>query len=768
MKRLTATVIGLIFFARGAQAAAAAGPSDVLSLVDPFIGTGAHGHTYPGATVPFGMVQVSPDTNDSGWDWCSGYHYGDTSVMGFSLTHLSGTGVGDMLDVLLVPTVGPLRLDPGTPEQTGQGYRSRFSRNEEAASPGYYSVRLADSGIRVELTATPRVGLQRYTFPASNAAHVVLDLDHRFRADGWRGAILDSEIEIRGKDTIVGWRRVTQWAVNRHVYFAARFSKPFAAYGLLVENEKKPGILQAQGPRLKAWVDYRTTAGETVLVRIAISPTSVEGALQNLAAEAPQADFDRVRLAAAQAWRDTLSRIRVEGGTTAQQRTFYSALYHAQLAPTLFDDAGGLYRGLDGQVRQADGFDYYSTFSLWDTYRAVHPLDCLIQRRRTRDFARTLVRMAVESPRGQMPVWPLANDETNCMIGYHSVSVLAEAWAKGIRDFDLPTAFEHMKAMATKDGYRGISEYRRLGYVPSDSEGESVSKTLEYSYDDWCVAQVARTLGRADDESEYLRRAGFYRNVLDPSTGFARPRLADGSFATPFDPSRSGISKDRHDYTEGNAWQYTFAAQHDPEGYVRFLGGPDGFTGKLDSLFTTPLDVTATDLPPDVSGLVGQYAQGNEPSHHVAYLYTYAGAPWKTQERVRSILATLYGDTPDGLPGNDDCGQISAWYVLSALGFYPVNPASATYVLTSPVFDRAMIDLGEGQHFTVSVERASPGDLYIQSATLGGKPLPRAWITHEEIMTADELRVVLGPTPNPSWATEVAQRPPSMTDARIR
>jgi predicted alpha-1,2-mannosidase len=763
MKRGTVVALALVGLARVASADAPAGPLDPLVLVNPFVGTAAHGHTYPGATVPFGMVQASPDTRDETWDGCSGYHYSDTSVMGFSLTHLSGTGVGDMLDVLLMPTVGPRRLDAGPPEDPDQGYRSRFSHEDETASPGYYSVRLADPGVRVELTATARVALQRYTFPGSDDAHVVLDLAHMYHAPG--GGVRDSEIEIRGDATIVGGRRVDRWAKDRPVYFAARFSRPFAAWGIRVDGEEKPGLRQARGRSLQAWVDYRTTAGETVLVRVALSPTSVAGALRNLEAEAPDEEFDQIRAAAERAWREALSKIRIEGGTRKERRTFYTALYHAFLAPTLFDDVDGSYRGLDGQVRRAEGFHYHSTFSLWDTYRAAHPLYCLVQRERARDFARTLVRMAVESPDGQMPVWPLASFETNCMIGYHSVSVLAEAWAKGIRDFDLETAFARMKAMAAKDGYRGLGDYRRLGYVPSDRESESVSKTLEYSYDDWCVAQVAKALGRGDDARELLRRAAFDRNVLDPETGFARPRLADGAFASPFDPVRQGVSAAWHDYTEGNAWQYTFAAQHDPGAYVRLLGGREAFVRRLDALFTTPLDAKAAGLPPDVSGLIGQYAHGNEPSHHVAYFYTCAGAPWKTQERVRGILDTLYDDTPEGLTGNDDCGQMSAWYVLSALGLYPVNPASATYVLTSPLFDRATLNLGGGRRFTVSVERTSPGDLYVQSATLGGKPLSRAWITHDEVMTSGELRFVLGPKANPAWASDPGEAPPSMAEA---
>jgi predicted alpha-1,2-mannosidase len=767
MSRLGFATAGLLLLASGAAGGDAPETPDVLALVDTFVGTGAHGHTYPGATVPFGMVQVSPDTHTNGWDWCSGYHYSDSSIMGFSLTHLSGTGIGDMLDVLLMPTTGPVRLEPGSREDPDSGYRSRFSHPKEEASPGYYSVVLADTDIRVELTATERVGFQRYTFPQAGPAHVVLDLDHRSETGTPGSTILDSEIEIRGDDTLVGWRRVTRWARDRHLYFAARFSMPFASATLAEGTTPRPGLRRVRGTGLKARVDYRTTAGEAVLVRVAISPTSVDSALRNLEAEASGVGFDAARAAAAEAWRRELSKIAIEGGTRKQRRTFYSALYHAFLAPTLFADVDGSYRGLDGRVRKAEGFRYHSTFSLWDTYRAAHPLYCLVQRERTRDFARTLVRMAVESPTGQMPVWPLANDETNCMIGYHSASVLAEAWAKGIRDFDVETALDRLKAMAAKAEYRGLGAYGRLGWVPSDEEGESVSKTLEYSYDDWCVSRLAKALGREEDERAFRRRAGQWRDVFDPATGFARPRLADGTFASPFDPARYGVSARWHDYTEGNAWQYTFAAQHDPEGYARALGGRAALETKLDALFSTPLDAGAAGLPVDVTGLIGQYAHGNEPSHHLAYLYTYAGAPWKTEERVRQILDTLYGDTPDGLSGNEDCGQMSAWYVLSAVGLYPVDPAGATYVLASPLFDRATVDLGGGRRFTVVVERSSPSDLYVQSATLGGEPLARAWIRHDELMTAGELRVVLGPKPNPGWGSAPSERPPSMSDAAV-
>ncbi len=757
---VVASIIAAILLASSGGAATTT-PDDPLASVDPRIGTGGHGHTYPGATVPFGMVQVSPDTWNEGWDWCSGYHRSDGSIMGFSHTHLSGTGVGDMLDVLLMPTLGPLRLEPGTREHPETGYRARFSHEDETSSPGYYAVRLG-TGIRVELTATERVGVHRYTFPAARDAHVVLDLAHMIAGEG--GGVLDSEIRIEDDTTITGWRRVSRWAKDRHVAFVARFSKPFAGFGLQVGEQQKPRVRAARGRRLKAWVDYRTLAGESLIVRVALSSTGVDGARRNLDAETPRADFDGVRTHAQAAWRKALSTVAIEGASPKQRRIFTTALYHAFLAPTLFDDVDGGYLGLDGQAHRADGFHYHSTFSLWDTYRAAHPLYCLVQRGRVRDLVRSLVAMAQQNPDRTMPVWPLANDETHCMIGYHSASVIAEAWTKGIRGFDLGEALRLLQAQAGKAEYRGLGDYARLGYVPSDREGESVSKTLEYSYDDWATALVARALGREDEARAFLGRAGSYRNVLDPETGLARPRLADGRFAGPFDPMRYGVSKQWHDYTEGNAWQYTWAAQHDVAGYVRQLGGREAFERRLDAAFTTPLDLAAAGLPPDVTGLIGQYAHGNEPSHHVAYLYAWAGVPWKTQERVRQILATMYDDTPEGLVGNEDCGQMSAWYVMSALGLYPVDPAGGLYVIGSPLFSKVTLDLGDGRRLVVRAENASAENAYVQSATLGGRPLRRAWVRHEELIAAGEIAFVMGPQPNREWGASEADRPPSMSD----
>lgn len=758
LARTTAVALALGALPGGGTAGAAA-PADPLAFALPAIGTGGHGHTYPGASVPFGMVQPSPDTRTDGWDGCSGYHRSDTSILGFSQTHLSGTGIGDMLDVLLMPTRGPLTLEPGTLEKPEGGYRSRFSHGDESASPGYYAVRLADTGIRVELTATERVAVHRYTFPKAADAHVILDLAHMYGEDG----VIEAELHVLDDRTLTGGRRVDRWAKNRHVYFAARFSKPFAAFGLSVEGRIVPGLRDAQGKHLEAWVDYATAEREAVIVRVGISPVSVEGALRNLEAEAPQPDFDALHAKARGAWTRTLSVIGIEGATDKQRRIFTTALYHAFLAPTLFSDVDGAYRGLDSEPHRATDFRYYSTFSLWDTYRAAHPLYCLVARPRVRDMVRTLVTMARENPDGTLPIWPLANDETHCMIGYHSASVIAEAWAKGIRDFDLAEAFGLMKRQAEKADYRGLGDYARLGYVASDREAESVAKTGEYSYDDWAIAQVARALGRSEDVERFLERAASYRKLLDPATGFARPRLADGGFPGPFDPARYGVSTLWHDYTEGNAWQYGFAAQHDPEGYVLALGGRAAFERRLDALFTTPLDLGAAGLPPDVTGLIGQYAHGNEPSHHLAYLYAWAGAPWKTQERVRQVLETLYDDSPEGLVGNEDCGQMSAWYVMSALGLYPVNPAGAFYVLGSPLFPKASVDLGEGVRLVVRAANASAANRYVQSVTLGGRPLARAWVGHDELVAAGEIAFVMGPQPNKAWGAAESERPPSMS-----
>ena len=734
---------------------------DLTQLVNIVIGTGGHGHTYPGATVPFGMVQLSPDTGTSGWDHCSGYHISDTSIMGFSHTHLSGTGIGDMLDVLIMPAVGPVHLEPGPPENPSAGYRSRFLREDEHAEPGQYSVFLKDYGIKAELTASARVGMHRYTFQADPTSHFIVDLAHGYGSPDGHTRVLSSEMSVVGSDTLLGGRRVAAWANGRHIYFAMRFSRPFTTKRLVVGNELlDPSIREAKGTSLKCALSFPTSRSEVIQVKVGLSGVSAEGALRNLDSEIPGWDFDSVRNAASQAWERELRKILIETKREDRKRIFYSALYHTALAPTLFSDVDGQYRGMDLAVhRLPAGLNNYSTFSLWDTYRALHPLYTLIQSERLPDLLNTLVRMAEESPAG-VPVWPLQACETGCMIGYHSAPVLAEAWVKGISGVDYGKAYPLWRKRAFADNYRGLLQYRKLGYIPCDQEEEAVSKTLEYAYDDWAVAHLARAAGAMDDCHRLLERSRNYRNVFDSKTRFMRGRLADGSWADPFDPRAMGHSKKWRDFTESNSWQATFLNQHDVAKYMELFGGEREFIRKLDELFNQS-SALPPDAPPDIAGMVGQYAHGNEPGHHVPYLYSHAGAPYKTQARVRFLLETMYHNAPDGLAGNEDCGQMSAWYILSALGFYAVDPVSGNYVFGSPLFDRASIDLGNGKHLVIKTKNNAPNQPYIQSVSWNGVPYTKSWFTHAQIVKGGTFRFEMGEHPNERFGTKAGDRPPS-------
>ena len=737
------------------------GENDLTRYVKVAIGTGGHGHTYPGASVPFGMVQLSPDTYNDGWDWCSGYHFSDSSIMGFSHTHLSGTGIGDMLDVLVMPGTGQARTVPGTRENPGEGYRSRFDHASESAEPGYYSVLLKDYGIRAELSATERSGIHKYTFPQSDSSHFIVDLVHAFGASP--EAVAWTELENKNNDTILGGRCVARWARGRQVYFAMKFSKPFREFQIL--SEDKPLDAGTHGERLrhlKCLVHYQTSQGEVIYVKTGLSGVSAEGALKNLEAEIPAWDFDKVRKAAKQSWQRELSRIQIESSNQKQKEIFYTAMYHTMLAPTLFDDVDGQYRGMDDEVhRLPPGGHNYSTFSLWDTYRATHPLYTLAQSTRVPDFVNCLIRMAGESPDG-MPVWPLQGKETGCMTGYHSAAVIAEACVKKFPKLDLAKAYPLMRKRAMVDDYRGLGFYRKLGYIPADKEEESVSKAIEYVYDDWAIAHVARAVGAADDARLLFERSKNYRNNFDPQRGFLRSRLESGNWAEPFDPRGMGHFQKWHDYTESNSWETTFGVQHDVKGYVGLFGGRGAFLAKLDELFNQSSELPA-DAPPDIAGLVGQYAHGNEPCHHIAYLYAYAGAPYKTQERVRQLLETMYDNQPDGLAGNEDCGQMSAWYVISALGFYAVDPVSGNYVFGTPLFDRAVVELGEGKSLVIEAKRRSPEDKYIQSIEFDGKPYTRVWFRHAEIANGAKIVFNMGSQPNKEFGAEETAAPPSLT-----
>jgi predicted alpha-1,2-mannosidase len=691
---------------------------DLTRYVNPFVGTAEHGHTFPGATVPFGMVQLSPDTRLSGWDGCSGYHYSDSTLYGFSHTHLSGTGISDYGDILLLPMIER--------RQT-----ARFQHKNERATPGYYSVKLDDDNIFVELTATARVGMHRYTFPATSRATVVLDLAHR-------DELIDSGFRVTGSTSAVGWRRSKAWAKNQVVFFALEFSQPFTS--------------QATVDNVHVHFTFDARAGKPVLVKVGISAVDIDGALKNLHAELDHWNFDQVRADAAAAWNKELNKIVTTGGTDAQLTNFYTALYHAMTAPNLFTDVDGRYRGRDFKTHTAADFTNYTVFSLWDTFRAAHPLYAIIDQKRTRDFIKTFLVQYEQG--GRLPVWELAANETDTMIGYHAVSVIADAVAKGIDGFDLRKAFAAMKHSSELRNHRGLGAYIDKGFLELEEERESVSKVLEYAYDDWCIAHVARMLGNTADYERYSARAQSYKNVFDRVSGFMRPR-SNGNWAEPFDPREVTFS-----FTEANAWQYTFFAPQDISGLIELMGGRRQFANKLDQLFAADSRTTGREQA-DITGLIGQYAHGNEPSHHMAYLYDYVGQPWKTQSRVRQIVDRFYKPEADGLIGNEDCGQMSAWYVLSAAGFYPVTPGSTTYAIGSPLFPEVRINLENGKTFVIRARGVSDHNVYVQFARLNGKPYNKSFLLHSDLMAGGELVFLMGPRPNFKWGTGPGNEPVS-------
>jgi len=709
---------GALLFCLAPQVSA---QEDLARYVNPFIGTAGHGHTFPGAIVPFGMVQLSPDTRLTGWDGCSGYHYSDSIIYGFSHTHLSGTGISDYGDILLMPTVGP----------TDKSYASHFQHRNETATPGFYSVKLDDDNILVELTATARVGMHRYTFPRTDQANIIIDLAHRDK-------VLDSGFRVTSATTIVGWRRSQAWAKDQVVYFALEFSQPFTAHEVASHD--------------KAYFHFDARAGAPILVKVGISAVDIEGARRNLSTELNHWDFEKVKADARAAWNGELNKITVTGGSNAQLTNFYTALYHAMTVPNLFMDVDGRYRGRDFKTHKADKFTNYTVFSLWDTFRAAHPLYTIIDQKRTRDFIKTFLVQYEQG--GRLPVWELAANETDTMIGYHAVSVIADAAVKGIGGFDLEKAFAAMKHSAELRDYRGLGAYIDHGFLAMEEERESVSKVLEYAYDDWCIAQVARLLGKTADYKRYSARAQSYKNVFDPSSGFMRPR-SNGNWLEPFDPREVTFA-----FTEANAWQYTFFAPHDVNGLIDLMGGRRAFAEKLDQLFAAESRTTGREQA-DITGLIGQYAHGNEPSHHMAYLYNYVGQPWKTQSRVREIMDRFYKAEPDGLVGNEDCGQMSAWYVLSAAGFYPVTPGSKVYVIGSPLFPEVRFNLESGKSFAIKARGVSNRNIYIQSATLNGKTYNQSFLLHDDLVAGGELIFQMGPRPNPRWGTGPGNEPVS-------
>lgn len=757
------TLAFALALAVGVSAGPAPAPERLAALVDPFIGTGGHGHTFPGPSLPFGMIQPGPDTRLTGWDSCAGYHYSDTRLAGFSHTHLSGTGIPDYNDVLLMPTTReatPALFAAGADGLPG--YASAFSHDEEEARPGYYAVTLADSGVRAELTTTLRAGVHRYTFPVGRPGRVVVDLTHR-------DVVLDSSLTVVSDTELAGHRRSRSWAQDQRLFFVIRFSRPFAASALDAAGRLAAAPRALDDTAIRAVLDFGALQ-EPLLVHVGISAVSIDGARRNLDAELPRWDFDQVRHAADAAWERELGRIRVEGGSRNQRVVFYTALYHAMLTPNVYMDVDGQYRGRDLRVHRAEGFTYYSVFSLWDTFRALHPLLTLIDRTRTGDFVKTMLRQYQDG--GRLPVWELAGNETDTMIGYHAVPVIADAILKGIGGVDPALALEAMIASADADR-AGLDAYRRRGYIDASDTSESVSRTLEYAYDDWCIGLVAARLGRADVAARFFRRAQGWKHLFDPSTGFMRARI-EGQWFGPFDPAEVNVH-----YTEANAWQYSFFVPHDLDGLMRAHGGDEAFARKLDGLFTADSRTTGRNQA-DITGLIGQYAHGNEPSHHVAYLYAFAGQPWKTQAMVRRIVETLYAPAPDGESGNDDCGQMSAWVVLSMLGFYAVTPGADHYVIGSPVFDRATIALENGRTFvihtadpggpsaatgqhTAAAPSATAPRVYIQRASLNGAAYTHAFLRYRDVADGGEILFTMGGQPNTSWGAAPGDRPHTST-----
>ena len=701
---------------------------DPVALVNPLIGTDGPGNVYPGVSAPFGMVQLSPDNGTSGWDRIAGYFWPDTTIAGFSHTHLSGTGAGDLYDISYMPAVPPFKVGEGE-----LGVYSVFNHAEETAEAGYYSVYLTDYQTRVELVATERCGMQRYLFPKSAEATVFVNLAKQMNWDYTMG----SELRVVDDRTIEGYRLSEGWAPDQRIYFVAQFSQPFTTYSIDTVISRHP-VDRYNG--LKSHIGrfvFDTRDGRPVTVRTAISAVDIEGARRNLAAEMPDFAFDSIRTAQRARWNTLLDRIQVRGGTHDERVSFYTALYRTMLAPTLFDDVDGRYFGPDRQIHAGTpGARNYSTFSLWDTYRAAHPLYTLIQPRRVPDMAISMLNFYDQH--GMLPVWPLWGNETDMMIGYHSVPVLAEAALKGLLpDTILNRVLDACVATADRDDYRGIGRYRQLGYVPADEEGESLSKTLEYAYDDHCIARLARYLGRDSVYEVFARRAKNYANLFCVESGFMQPRLANGQWLPGFDPK----AYTKH-ITESNGWQYLWSVQQDVEGLVKLMGGSEAFEKRLDEMFTLYPEESDT-LPIFSTGMIGQYAHGNEPSHHVAYLYDYIGRPQKTQQYVSQILRTQYAATPAGLCGNEDCGQMSAWYVFSAMGFYPVDPVSLEYAVGTPLFEESVIHLENGRTFTVRAPGVSAERSRIEAMTLNGKPLERPFILWNDIQAGGVLELTV-------------------------
>jgi len=739
---------------------------DLTQYAKPIIGTEKMGHTFPGATVPFGAVQLSPDTdtipyesnnkyNPDVYKYCAGYQYTDKTIVGFSHTHFSGTGHSDLGDFLIMPTTGVLQLNPGTADHPENGYRSAFSHDNEIAEPGYYKVKLDDNNIIAELTTTARTGFHQYTFPKSDQAHIILDLIagiYNYEdKDVW------TFVRIENDTLVTGYRQTNGWGRTRTVYFAMSFSKPMISYGCKDYSKKQPyrgfwgkfnqskNFPDLAGKQLRLYFDFKTEENEKIKIKFALSPVSTVNAIENMQAEIPHWNFEKTKQEAQQAWNKELNKIIITADNKEELINFYTAMYHAALMPTMYMDVNGQYKGLDQNIHQANGFTNYTSFSLWDTYRAFHPYQNIISPKRNADIVQSMLAHYNQSALHMLPIWSHYANDNWCMSGYHSVSVVAEAYIKGTLTTGADKALDACVTTARQRNYEGIGYYMDKGYIPQDKNGVSVSTTLEYAYDDWAIAQFAKKLGKNDIYDEFIKRSQNWRNVYDASIGFMRPRLSDGSFKKEFDV----LKTDGQGFIEGNAWNFSLYVPQDPAAMIAAMGGKKKFTAHLDSLFTMHLPDEFFAETEDITrdGIIGNYIHGNEPAHHVAYLYDWTDDAWKTQERVRMILKNQYHSGAAGLGGNDDCGQMSAWYIFSTLGFYPVAPASDQYWLGSPAIKTASVNLENGNTFSVEAIDQSDKNVYVKKVLLNGQPLNRLYITHDEIMKGGKLTFYMSAKP---------------------
>ncbi|MFI1744239.1 GH92 family glycosyl hydrolase [Thalassobellus sediminis] len=713
----------------------------ITNYVNPFIGTGGHGHTYPGATAPFGMVQVSPDNGISSWDWCSGYHYSDSIVAGFSHLHLSGTGIGDLADILLMPTNKQVDLTINTKNRDSLAYKSSYSHSNEKASPGYYQVFLETPKINVELTSSLRTAYHKYTFSENDNQSVVIDLGFAINWDMPH----ETAITIEDEHTISGYRFSKGWAKNQKVFFIAKFSKPISEYLLFGDGKQIEGDL-IEGEKVASQLFFKSNNSDELLVKVAVSSVSIKNAKDNL--DSDEFNFEAIKTNAETIWDTALSKIEVETPVDSLKTIFYTALYHSQIAPVAYSDKNGEFRKENDSIVTTTNYTAYSTLSLWDTFRAENPLLTFLAPDKVSDMVNSM--LAYYETKKILPVWTLYANETNTMTGYHSIPVIVDAYKKGIKGFDAEKAYEAMKQTMMQDE-RGLNLYKKHGYIPYNLLDESVTITLEYAFDDWCIAQMAKDLGKNDDYTYFLNRSKAYQHLFDSETGFMRGKSEDGkSWNEPFDPKHSN-HREQTDYTEGNAWQHSWFVPHNVEDFISLHGSDAIFTNRLEQLFTESSEITGDNISADISGLIGQYAHGNEPSHHIAYMFNKANKPWRTQYWVHHILDTQYNATPNGLSGNEDCGQMSAWYAFSSIGFYPMNPASGNYEIGSPLFEKSTIKLPEGKTFVVEAEHISNTNFYIQSATLNGETFNQTSISHQQILEGGILHFVMGSEPNKTW-----------------